>query len=288
MNDDDLQRQIVLAAIGAAGEARGDVRGWQTRVAEYTGHVAAMLRPPAPGREDDAVTPLVQARKVLDSAVFRAEFVDYEDDVNHKTGVKTHRLLVRFKSDTMNADETEGDGTEHLRTEPSWTRAGWVMQRLVKSLSPGQPCNVFKHKEGFDGTDEKGRAMKKNVRILAHLEVVGRPPESRSPGEGENERPATASSVAGQNRQAPQTSAPAGAQRGAGESQPQQAPPAPESHGPNYTLVQERLEELNARQRVAWAAVCRGKGVSNFMDPQTTEDLDKVLVAFGELAKEEK
>jgi hypothetical protein len=62
----------------------------------------------------------------------------------------------------------------------------------------------------------------------------------------------------------------------------------PDRTTPGSRSVQERLEELNARQRVAWAAVCRGKGVSNFMDPQTTEDLDKVLVAFGELAKEEK
>lgn len=284
MMSDGLEHEIVLRAIGAAGPINGDVRGWQTRVAEYTGLVASMLRPPLQGKEDEATTPLVTARKVINSAVFKAEFVGWEDDINRRTGVKTHRLVVKFKSDTQNDNETEDDGTEHLRTEPNWTRAGWVMQKLVKSLTPGQQCSVFKHMEGFDGHDERGKPMKKNVRVLAHLELLGRPPQSRSDSGEQGERPATERppSSPDTDRQAQPPLTPAAATRGAGSSPP--SDPAPDSHGPHYEAVQARLESLTARQRVAWAALCRGKGVNEFMDP-STDDVDKVMLAFSELEK---
>ena len=253
---DDIERRAVELAIAAAGAVGSDERGWQLRVARIVPAIATMMRPPQPGHENDATTPFVTARKVMDSTVFRAEFVSFtvED--------KTKRLIVSIRSDTTDAKEAEADGTEQLRTEPWWTNAGFVMRKLIESLEPGTPINVFKHMESFEGTNDRGGKMTKNSRVLVHLEVAGKPrPDSQ-----------TATTPPRQSERPPQQQAPAPA-----------AGVPPSDH---VDVIADRFEALTARQRVAFGHLCRGQGLTDFMNPGDDE-LDRVLLYLSKIERGE-
>lgn len=167
----DAQR-IVELAVGAAGPVGANPREWERRVHALAQRIAVMMRPPAPGHEHDATTPLVVASKVLDASVFRGVFVGFEVDDTKK------RMFVRFRSDTADTKDTDADGTEQVRTEPWWTPTGRAMCDQVKAMAPGTPCIVYKVNDPIDNG-------KRSIRVLVHLEQVGAPPAG-----GEQQRPA--------------------------------------------------------------------------------------------------
>lgn len=263
---DEIERRAVELAIAAAGQVGSNERDWQLRVAKIAPLIATMMRPPQPGHENDATTPYVTARKVLDATVFRAEYIgfDVED--------KTKRLIVKFRSDTSDAKDTESDGTEHMRTEPWWTNAGFVMKRIIENLEPGTPVNVFKHMESFAGTDDRGKAMQKNSRVLVHLEITGKP-------RSDHQSTAPAQSPRPSERPAPQRDA-----------APTAAPPPAHhedpSHSDHHSVVADRFEALTSRQRVAFGRLCSGMGLTDFMNP-SDEHLDQVLVNMSKIERGE-
>lgn len=238
---------VVKLAIGAAGECK-DARTFAQRVFELTPVIASLLRPAPDGRENDAVTPVVTAAKLLGASVFTAEFVGFEPEES------SHRLIVKLRSQTANQSETEGDGTEHLRTEPMWTPAGRAIRKIVENLAPGQKVAAHKFIEQIDA--------QRKVRVLVHIEALGsRPGAPRQPD------PTTASSSPGaESSPPPDTVSPAvGA--------------SPE--------VAERFDKLNNRQRIALANLCRGRGVANFMQPADEAQTQVVMEAIAQVEQKE-
>ena len=250
---DTPEIEAARLAVLAAGAVNGDLRAWETRVAEMAPVIAAMLRVPSGDNINLATTPVVTARKVLDADAYRATFVSSSPEE------KTHRLLVKVKPDHGKPKWLDADGCEEIRTEPGWTRAGFVMQRRIAKLEPGTPILVYKYVESIEGGE-------KQARCLVHFDILGRP------------------------RSGDQQAAPRQPASPPAEPAPQQDPApaaAPPEHvsGGRAGLIAERREVLTPSQRVAWGRLCAQKyGVANFMDP-SDEDLDKVLTAFGEIEK---
>lgn len=249
---DDLE--VVKLAIAAAGPATNQ-QAWNLKVAELVPQIAMMLRPPAPGKEDDATTPLVTARKLREASVFAAEYVKCSEE---EMG-NTHRLLVAFRSKTTDDKELDGDGLEWLRTEPSWTNAGYIMQRKIKGLEPGTPVAAFKSVESIPGN--------KKVRVLVHIEVTGRPknaPQGDVAGSA-TARPSSAASGAGRN--------------------PSPAGTTPTEAHENPAIV-EPFKKLTTAQQIAYMRSCRGRQIAEPMNPGP-EDIDAALVLLGKIERHE-
>lgn len=201
--------EAVRLAVMAAGPIGGNERAWAMRVHAAVPACAALL-------SSDA---LDVADWVLGATRFRAEFVRHEFNERDK------RLYVFFRSETSDSKETESDGTESLRTEPSYTPAGYLMQRKVRELEPGAQCVVYKHIWSEPGG-------KRKTRVLAHLDVIG---GSSRPQVRPEEPPAPAP--------------------------PADEPPEPTRSQPPGEMAQpdvyERIEQLSARQKVAVMHACR-------------------------------
>lgn len=240
----DPQRVAELAIMSAG--VVNDERRWNLAVAKNTAMIAAMLR--EPHDPELATTPLVTARKIAESSVFKAEYVGFDVEEN------TKRLIVKVRSETGDDKERDADGVEEMRTEPWWTDAGFMMKRAIEHLEVGTPINVYKYIEPIDN----GR---KKVRVLVHFEVIGKP------------RPAEGSS-----RPAPSAGR---AQRAEPPTPPAAPPPAPGGHA---DLIATRFEALSPRQRVAFGRLCGGQGLTDFMDPPD-EHLDAVLLALSTIEK---
>ena len=261
MDGEAFDREVVRLAVGAAGAIGNDRRAWLRRIAELTTEIGAMFRPVPESHRDTASTPLVTARKMRESASFLRTFVRYEEEAN------THRMVVFFEADNQtNADEKEGDGTESMRTEPAWTRAGTVTQAMVKELVPGQECMVYKYVEPIDG----GR---KKVRVLVHLE-----PRRKPKNAGQQQAAPPRQAAASQ-------SAPADGGTASSPPAPSQPDPRGEVAGENEAIT-TRFNALTPQQRVAFGRACSGYQIANFMDP-AVEDVDKVLVIIGKIERSE-
>jgi hypothetical protein len=261
----DLHDDVVRLAIAAAGPVGNNEAAWRHRVDELTPQIAAMFRPPLQGRENDAMTPAVTARKVLDASVFTGEYVDHALEDSSK------RLVVRIKSETTDTKEKESDGTEHIRSEPLWTPYGRLMKSKLDQLVTGQKVTCFKHLEQIDAS--------RKVRVLVHL-VPGKRPE------GDQERPTV---------EAPPSSAPpAGrAEVGSNRRPPTSAPPPQpvgsgdaEADMRNAHAVEEAMKDLPNMQKVAVRAMCQGQKIKNWAMP-SDEDLDRVLLIISNIKKGE-
>lgn len=248
-------REVAKLAIMAAGQVGNDERAWQLRVAQLAMQIGSMLREPSPDHRHLATTPVVVARKVLDADVYRAEFVSISDEEMERT----HRLLVRVRPEHGKPKYLDADGCEWLRTEPRWTNAGFVMQRMLRNLAPTTPILVFKYVEDFTskGADED---EDKKSRVLAHLEVTGRPKSRQT-----------------EPRPVPQQAerAPVGGE--AGGAVPPTAPPA-ESN----PAITERLNKLKPAQMIALKNYCVGRDWSDWLNPGP-DHIDGVLLALTKI-----
>lgn len=261
MSDED--RRVAELAIQAAGPVGSDERGWQLRVAQLSMQIGSMLRPPSPGYEDLATSPVVVARKVLNADVYRAEFVSFSEEEMERN----HRLLVRVKPEFGKPKYLDADGCEWIRTEPRWTPAGFVMQKLVKSLAPTTPILVFKYVDSFTGKDhDTGDEEDKKGRVLAHLEVTGRPRTSSPP----DARPAPT---------AERSQSGGGGTGGARQPTPTGAAPPP-------SPIDERLKALVPRQLIALKNYCVAQGWLDWQDPGA-DTIDGVLLALGKIEQGE-
>lgn len=257
-------REVAKLAIMAAGPVGNDERGWNLRVAQFAMQIGALLREPGEDYQDLATTPTVVARKVLDADVYRGEFVSFSDEEMNKS----HRLLVRIKPEHGKQKYLDADGCEWLRTEPRWTPAGFVMQRLIRTLVPTTPVLIYKYVESFTSRGEDDEDKKS--RVLAHIEVTGRPRDPRQSEPRQSAPPAERAPTGGDAGGAQQPSAAA-------------APPATSNGNPAVT---ERFNALKPAQQVALARVCRSNGIDDFIAPEP-DNLDKVLVWIGKLEKGE-
>ena len=248
------QTKIVELAIAAAGQVGSNERAWHHRVMRNTALVAAMFRPPAPGHEEDATSPLVTARKMAEASVFAADFVGFRLDENMK------RVFVSVRSKTGSDSELEADGTEELRTEPWWTDAGYLMRKAIEALEPGTPLHIYKYNEPIEG----GR---KNTRVLVHFQVVGKP------------RPAD---DAAPPQRASQAERPAGQAPPATPAPPPPAPSGDEFENSDYL---DRVNALSTPQKVAFRRMCQTNGVANFAAPGIDE-LDKALVFLAQIEQQ--
>lgn len=242
----DQHDDIVRLAVMAAGPVDGNERAWMGRVYELAPKIAAMFRPPMSGHENDATTPGVVARKVLDSSVFRAEFVACEMEESSK------RLIVSFRSETTNKKDADADGTESLRTEPMWTVSGRHMRKIVEAMVPGQKANVFKHIDTIDGS--------RKSRVLAHIEPLGKPNSSR-PAQAQSTPPTV-------------DSAPAARTDETGEGAASR-PASVSSDSPSLEVLWKQIEDVQAEMgpmaKVRAARALREQGVENFITPETQE-----------------
>jgi hypothetical protein len=277
----DLHDDVVRLAIAAAGPVGNNEAAWRHRVDELTPQIAAMFRPPLQGRENDAMTPAVTARKVLDASVFTGEYVDHALEDSSK------RLVVRIKSETTDTKEKESDGTEHIRTEPMWTPYGRLMKSKLDQLVTGQKVTCFKHLEQIDAS--------RKVRVLVHL-VPGKRPE------GDQERPtveAPPSSAppagraeVGSNRRPPTSAPPSQSGITQQRSDTTTSPSQPVGSGDaeadmrNAHAVEEAMKDLPNMQKVAVRAMCQGQKIKNWAMP-SDEDLDRVLLIISNIKKGE-
>lgn len=261
MTDEELANEVVRLAIAAAGPIAGNEGAWLQRIREATPQIASLLRPPLQGQENDPMLLPVVARKVLESAVFKAEYL------SHSLEESSQRIIVTVRSETTTKSDQNPDGTEDIRTEPMWSPVGRIMRTKLDALVPGQSVMIYKHMEKGTG---------KSYRVLAHL-VAGRAPEQQRQQPLQDRRasePITAS--------APQAESAPPDERAGSVPSTDPAPPSTDEHGPHWGYVQERLDKLTTFQKVAWKALAQGRGVKNFMDP-TEDEIDRVIKAFDEV-----
>ncbi len=243
---DENAMEAVRLAVMAAGPMTNE-RSWNMKVHEAIPSCAALL---VSGAAETA-------EMVLGSSHFRAEYVRSEMEEAKPGNKPSKRMLVWFKSDTTDVKDADDDGTEHLRTEPSYTPAGYLMQKKVSSLSPGQQCVVYKHIQLIDG----GR---KKVRVLAHLEIIGGQSRSVTP-----DRPPT--SV-----QAPE--------RTAGDAARPASPAT--SIDKQIAEIETRYEKLGPVWRVRFAKQCNIQlGVQAALMPPD-DKVDDVLRVLDEIETE--
>lgn len=262
MSEEREVAKLAIAAAGAIGTGQNAQREWLLRVAEITPLIGAMLRPPGDDYRDLAKTPVVIARKVLEADIYRAEFVSFSDEEMEKS----HRLLVRVKPEHGKPKYLDADGCEWLRTEPRWTEAGFVMQRLIRKLVPSTPILVYKYVEGFTskGADED---EDKKSRVLVHFEVTGRP---KNPPSGE--RPPSAPPGGGSVEAGSRNPSPAASQ----------TPPEP-SENP---AIADRFKALKTAQQIAYMRACRGNDIAQPMDPGP-DDIDRAIILLGKIERGE-
>lgn len=258
MSDSEIRR-IVELAIGAAGTATNP-RQLAYRVHELVPAVAALLREPTPGSEEDALVPYVTARKVSEARTFRCEFRDARYDES------TKRIFVRIydeKHSGSESDSLDEDGCQTVRTEPLWTTAGRVMRERIKALESGQQVVCWRYTEPLEG----GR---KKMGVLVHIEAVGsRPGGGSSQGVTTTPRPAPNEPPGPAPEERQVTPLPG-------------ANPPTEADPDHVRLIAERFERLSGRQRVAFAHACRAAGLDRFMEP-TPEQVDAVLVIMSKI-----
>lgn len=263
MDSQDLE--VVKLAIMAAGQVGSDERGWNLRVAQLAMQIGALLRPPAPEYENLATSPVVVARKVLDADVYRAEFVSFSEEEMERN----HRLLVRIRPEHGKPKYLDAEGCEWIRTEPRWTSAGFVMQRLIRNLAPSTPVLIYKYVEGFTskGQGDEDDEDKKS-RVLAHIEVTGKP---KNAPHGEAGGSAPARSAPGAHGGAGRNPSPAGTTN----SQPEENP-----------AIAERFAKLSTTQQIAYMRSCRGREIAEPMNPGP-EDIDAALIFLTKIERGE-
>jgi len=250
MNEEGASRvamEAVRLAVTAAGPISDNDRNWTMKVHEAIPACAALL----------AGNAAMVADRVINASVFKAEFVRWELEES------TKRLLVFFKSETTDRKDAESDGTESIRTEPSYTPDGAVMQRKVKALTPGDYVVVYKHVEPIDG----GR---KKVRVLVHLDTI-RSTQSQRQNSNVVRRPGRDDVL----------SSPSSQSAGGGDSPPASPPADVSSLNDNQALAEiERLfNGLKAPERVAYGRLCRSNGIQDPMCPPE----DRIEDAFNYL-----
>lgn len=259
----DVAREVAALAIGAAGPVGSDELGWTRRVSQLSMLIGSMLRDPGPDHQNLATSPVVVARKVLDADVYRGEFVAVSDEEM----AKTHRLMVKIRPEHGKPKYLDADGCEWLRTEPRWTPAGFVMQRFLSKLTPSTPVLIYKYVESFTGKDhDTGDDEDKKSRVLAHLEVIGRPKSPQAETRQQVAHPAAAgTSGTGE----------------AGGGSPPAPPPAPSN-----SAIAARLAALKPAQLIALKNFCVGHGWADWTDPGANT-IDGVLVALGKIERGE-
>lgn len=233
MSDERVDQAMHMAVI-AAGPIGNNERDWQRRVATAIPACASLLK------EGASAT----ARMVLDSSSFRAEYV------GHELEESSSRLIVSFRSDTTDAKDADADGVETMRSEPMWTQAGRAMRRKIEALQPGDSVVAHKFVEDVD----RG----KKVRVLVHLEVLGRKRQVSQP-------------TPSRRVEAPNEPPPEDRREPAGESD----------------VRTTRFDALDNKTKVAFMKACRNYDPP-IPDPFHDDDrLDAVLVLLGKAEKGE-
>lgn len=279
MSEDDevalARRRRAIEVVRLAISAAGDIdEGFSDRVLAATPRIAALLQ------SSDKYPGAVEAAGwVLDASVFKATFDHAEIEDTSK------RVMVYVTA--VNADDAEP-----LRTEPIWSPLGRMMARRVKALNRGDQLVIYKYMDQFASTDGKGHKVMKNSRVLANFEI---------------ERRAAQEPSAAAERQVPAVTPGPVADAGVGEdSAPSPTPNSlDETLGPDpggrltagstadedlarrMTAVELGMKGFDNRKKVAVNAITKGMSIKSFASPADDEELDKVLVVIGKVARGE-
>lgn len=165
----DLSREeaahaVVLAAVNAAGPVGSNQAAWRARIRDdLVPMIAAMVRPGSPL--------LQRAEHVMDAAVFGGELVGMELESS------STRVIVKFRSETTSKTDADGDGTETIRTYRTDSAQGKAQYRRLQEAGIGAKLLIYKFMED---TGNAGR----EVRVLAHFEVLSTGTRSESPPPG--------------------------------------------------------------------------------------------------------
>lgn len=242
-------RDIVLAAIGAAGSAGSDLRAWQRRVTALVPAIGVMLA-------ESKYGPVEIAQAASNATGFAGEFVEYEMEESSSRAI----ITIRTKP-----SKDYPEGLEPLRTYPTWSDYGYQQVRRVKELAKGDRLFVYKIMEKMG----EGR----EVRVLAHFEVIG----AASSRGTSSPTPPTDQTDAGPAASVPTegSSAPA---------PPRSATSAPDAqHG---AAVEESMKGFTNPQKIAVAKRCNAAGIASWVVP-SDDDLDKVLLIIQQVRKGE-
>jgi hypothetical protein len=147
-HDKDATRQVLAAAIAAAGPKGNNDAAWKAKVNEAIPHVVSMLNP---GSRQFRI-----ARQVMDAVVFTATYRGYTLEESSK------RCVVTLET---RPSKRYPDGLEPIRTHRTDTTQGKSMRHRLDDLEDGDHLLVWKAMESNDGGDEK-------YRVLAHFEKL--------------------------------------------------------------------------------------------------------------------
>jgi hypothetical protein len=161
----DLAKQVVLAAVNAAGPTGNNVQAWRAKIRDdLVPMIAAMLREGSPLTR--------HADDVMGSAVFGGEILGLELEESSK------RVIVTFRSETTSKSDKGDDGSESIRTHRTDTAFGKTQYRRLQDAGVGAKLLFYKTMEP---TGVAGR----EVRVLSHFDVLstgqrdGPPPVDR-------------------------------------------------------------------------------------------------------------
>jgi hypothetical protein len=146
-----LDRDVILAALAAAGPAGSNIGAWKGKVNTLIPEVAAMLS--SHSRQ------MYRAGLIREASVFKAIYQGYEFEES------SQRCKVWINTGKVSRNYPEG--IEPIRTERCDTGPGAAMRRKLDQISSGQEIYVYKAMERMRSSEEGDK-----VRLLMHFELA--------------------------------------------------------------------------------------------------------------------
>ena len=147
MSEIDHASLVIMAAIAAAGDSKGNEAAWKGRINQAIPHVAAMMGEKSRQRRI--------AEEVLDAQVFVATYRGYEVEAS------STRCVVQLQTQPS---QRRPDGIEPIRSHRTDNAQGKHMMERLNDLKDGDDILVWKAMESTSA-DTK-------VRILVHFEKL--------------------------------------------------------------------------------------------------------------------